>query len=167
LGQGAALQTGQQFALSRSADVIVHFDADGQHSAESIGRMIEPILDGTADIVLGSRFLNPADARAVPLKKRLVLRAGILVSWIFTGVWLSDTHNGLRALSRAAAQRIVIRENGFAHATEILDSLRRSGLRYREVPVSVRYSQYSARKGQSVLNSFNILFDLILRRIFH
>jgi len=167
LGQGAALQTGQLFALSRNADIIVHFDADGQHPAELIDRVIEPILNRTADVVLGSRFLNPVDARQVPFKKRLVLRAGILVSWMFTGVWLSDTHNGFRALSRAAAGRIVIRENGFAHATEILDLLRRSKLRYCEVPVAVHYSEYSASKGQSVLNSFNILFDLILRRIFH
>lgn len=167
LGQGAALQTGHQFALSQGADVIVDFDADGQHPPDQIRRIIGPVVSGAADVVLGSRFLDSADARNVPLKKRLVLRAGILVSWIFTGLWLSDTHNGFRSLSRTAAARIVIRENGFAHATEILDLVRRAKLRYLEVPVSVRYTAYSARKGQSVLNGFNILCDLILRRLFH
>jgi glycosyltransferase involved in cell wall biosynthesis len=166
LGQGAALQTGSDFALMKGAEVIVHFDADGQHDAAMVGRLIEPIVSGETDVALGSRFLNLSDRGAVPPQKRVLLKAGVFVSWIFTGMWLSDTHNGLRALSRAAAQQIVLKENGFAHATEVLDLLRRSRLHYREVPVSIRYTDYSREKGQSIFNSCNILIDLLLRRIF-
>jgi polyprenyl-phospho-N-acetylgalactosaminyl synthase len=99
------------------------------------------------------------------LKKRIALRIGILVSGILTGVWLSDAHNGLRALSRTAASRIYLRENGFAHATEILACLRETRLRYREIPVGIRYTPYSARKGQPVSNGLNIVVDLLLSRV--
>lgn len=167
LGQGAALRTGCELALSKGACVIVHFDADGQHDPALIERLIAPIIRGDADVALGSRFLNPSDRLGVPLTKRLLLRAGIFVSWIFTGVWLSDAHNGLRAMSRKAAGQIRLEENGFAHATEILDLLRRSRLPWVEVPVAIHYSEYSRGKGQSVFNAFNIVIDLMLRRLFH
>ena len=98
--------------------------------------------------------------------RRLILKGGIAVNGLFTGVWLTDAHNGFRALSRRALQQIRLRENGFAHATEILEELRRTGLRYREVPTRVTYSCYSRAKGQSSLNSLGILFDLALRRVF-
>ncbi len=86
---------------------------------------------------------------------------------MFTGLWLSDTHNGFRALSRDAASRISLRESGFAHATEILEEIRRHGLRYREVPVAIRYTDYSIKKGQKLHNSLNILFDLIFHKVTH
>jgi glycosyltransferase involved in cell wall biosynthesis len=166
LGQGAALRTGTEYALAAGADVIVHFDADGQHKPALIARLIEPILSGACDVVLGSRFLQRSDRDMVPVSKQILLKCGVVVSWIFTGLWLTDTHNGFRALSAAAARQMKITENGFAHATEILELIRRSSLRYCEVPVTIRYSDYSMAKGQSVLNSINILIDLTLRKIF-
>lgn len=166
LGQGAALQTGSAFALRRGAAVIVHFDADGQHNPALIERLIGPILQGKADVVLGSRFLDPHDRRLVPRRKRILLRIGALVSWAFTGIRLTDTHNGFRALSRKAAAKIELREAGFAHATEILDLLRRAGLSYIEIPATIEYTAYSQAKGQSMFNSFNIVIDLMLRKMF-
>jgi polyprenyl-phospho-N-acetylgalactosaminyl synthase len=166
LGQGAALQTGTEYALRCGAGIIVHFDADGQHSADGIPALIEPIRNGRADVVLGSRFLRPEDAARTPRAKRLLLSAGIAVSWLFTGLWLSDTHNGFRALSQDAARTIELRENGFAHATEILGQIRRKRLRFVEIPAPVRYSSYSRRKGQSFWNSFNIVIDLVLEKLF-
>jgi glycosyltransferase involved in cell wall biosynthesis len=165
LGQGAALQTGTEYALLHGAEIIVHFDADGQHNPELIRKLIEPIRTGTCDVVLGSRFIDPGDRKQVPVKKQLLLKAGVIVSWLFTGLWLTDTHNGFRALSRAAAQQIKLTENGFAHATEILELLRRSGLRYTEVPAAIRYTDYSVSKGQSAFNSIDIVFDLVLRKL--
>jgi glycosyltransferase involved in cell wall biosynthesis len=167
LGQGAALRTASDFALLKGARIIVHFDADGQHDPALIERLIAPIRAGKADVALGSRFLTKADSHEVPAVKRVLLKAGVFVSWMFTGMWLSDAHNGFRALSRAAAEKIRLEENGFAHATEILELVRRSRLPWIEVPVTIHYSEYSRAKGQSVLNSFNILIDLMLRRLFH
>jgi polyprenyl-phospho-N-acetylgalactosaminyl synthase len=165
LGQGAALQTGMTYALRAGADIAVHFDADGQHDWRQIERLLAPILDGSADVVFGSRFLRKADAARVPIKKRLLLRGGILISWLLSGVHLSDTHNGFRALSRLALERVRLQENGFAHATEILQRVRQSHLRFVEVPITVTYTDYSMQKGQPISNSIDVLFDLVLSRL--
>jgi len=165
LGQGAALQTGMSYALRAGADIAVHFDADGQHDCAQIPNLIAPIAAGEADVVFGSRFLRKQDTAQVPLKKRVVLRCGILVSWAMTGVLLSDTHNGFRALSRRALEEIQLQENGFAHATEILQRVREAGLRYAEVPITITYSEYSQQKGQKISGSLSILFDLIMAKL--
>ena len=166
LGQGAALQTGMTYALRAGADIAVTFDADGQHDWRQIDRLLGPILDGSADVVFGSRFLRAEDAAQVPIGKRVVLRGGIFVSWLLAGVRLSDTHNGFRALSRRALELVQLRENGFAHATEILQRVRQSRLRFVEVPITVTYTDYSKQKGQPISNSINVLYDLILSRLF-
>jgi glycosyltransferase involved in cell wall biosynthesis len=166
LGQGAALETGTIHALDRGAEVVVHFDADGQHAVEDVDALVAPILLGEADIVFGSRFLRTADRERVPRLKRLLLRAAVIFSGLMTGVWLSDAHNGFRALSRSAAARIRLRENGFAHATEILSQVRAARLRWLERPTTVRYTGYSKAKGQPAVNSLSILLDLMLRRLF-
>jgi polyprenyl-phospho-N-acetylgalactosaminyl synthase len=166
LGQGAALQTGMEYALQQGAEAIVHFDADGQHDPSAIPTLAAPIIAGDLDVALASRFLDSEHARHVPALKRFVLKAGVVVSWIFTGVWLTDTHNGFRVLSRKAAKVVRLEEDGFAHATEILALVRKAGLRHREFPARVHYTEYSMAKGQGVLNSINILFDLVLRRLF-
>ena len=165
LGQGAALQTGMTYALRAGAEICVHFDADGQHDCRQIESLIAPIVNGEADVTFGSRFLRKQDTALVPLKKRIVLRGGILVSWFMTGVLLSDTHNGLRALSRHALEKVQLQENGFAHATEILQRVREARLRYVEVPITINYSAYSQQKGQRLSGSFRILFDLIMARL--
>jgi len=95
----------------------------------------------------------------------MLLRGAVLVNALLTGVWLSDAHNGFRAFSRHAAQVIRLRENGFAHATEILNEIKRNKLRYVERPTHVYYSDYAIMKGQSVWNSVNILIDVVLRKI--
>jgi len=166
LGQGAALQTGMDYALGQGADYLIHFDADGQHDPASIPRALEILRRGDTAVVLGSRFLNAEHTRAVPWLKRCILRGGIAVSWVFSGLWLTDTHNGFRGFTRAAAQQIHLTENGFSHATEILEQIHRAGLRYRELPTLVRYTDYSQRKGQSVTNSVNLIVDLLLHKIF-
>lgn len=165
LGQGAALQTGMDHALRLGAEVIVHFDADGQHAMEDINVLVEPILRGEADVVLGSRFLRASDRKMIPWFRRILLRRAVLLSGVMTGVWLTDAHNGFRALSRVAAARIRLTENGFAHATEILAQIRAAGLRYMERPTAIRYSEYSRAKGQPAANSVLIFLDLMLRRI--
>jgi glycosyltransferase involved in cell wall biosynthesis len=165
LGQGAALQTGMTWALRAGADIAVHFDADGQHDCTQIQGLIAPIVEGRADVVFGSRFLRKEDAGQVPLKKRIVLCGGILVSWMMTRVLLSDTHNGFRALSHRALERVHLQENGFAHATEIMQRVREAGLRYVEVPITINYSEYSQQKGQKLSGSLSILFDLIMAKI--
>lgn len=85
---------------------------------------------------------------------------------LMTGVWLTDAHNGFRALTAQAAAKIMLCENGFAHASEILSQIRRMQLRYVERPTRIIYSDYSKGKGQSTWNAFNILIDVFLGRVF-
>jgi len=165
LGQGAALQTGMDYALAQGAEYIVHFDADGQHPAEGIPSLLDPICRGECDVAVGSRFLDPESVKLIPRRRRILLRGAVVISGILTNLWLSDAHNGFRALSHAAAKKIRLHENGFAHATEFLDEVRRAKLRLREVPVAIRYTNYSQAKGQPASNSVNILIDVLLRKV--
>jgi polyprenyl-phospho-N-acetylgalactosaminyl synthase len=162
-GAGAALQTGIDFALGCGAEILVTFDSDGQHDAEEIGRMVEPVRDGRADVALGSRFLG--GAVGMPAGRRLVLRLGILFTRAFSRLRVSDTHNGLRAFSRNAARLLHLTHDRMAHASEILDRIHQHGLRYVEVPVTVRYSAETLAKGQSSWNAVRIVGELLLGRL--
>ncbi|MFA5188468.1 MAG: glycosyltransferase family 2 protein [Patescibacteria group bacterium] len=160
-GQGAALQTGTEFALANGAEIIVHFDADGQMQAKDIYRIINPILDRQAEIVFGTRFLGKK-SKMPWTKKYFILKPAIIFNWFFTGIKLSDAHNGFRALSRKAAETIKITQDNMAHATEILDQVRAHDLNYTEVPVEIVYNQY----GQKFTSGFKIIRDLIFAKIF-
>jgi glycosyltransferase involved in cell wall biosynthesis len=161
-GQGAALQTGIQYALEQGAAVIVTFDSDGQHASEDLERLISPILDGTADVVLGSRFLGSAEG--IPSTRKLLLQGAIFFTRLSSGLKVTDAHNGLRAFSRTAASQIQIELDRMAHASEILDQISRRRMRFVEVPVHIRYSEYSRAKGQSSLGALRVLFDYIWSR---
>jgi polyprenyl-phospho-N-acetylgalactosaminyl synthase len=166
LGQGAALQTGMEFALSQDAQYVVHFDADGQHQVEDIDILLEPLQSGNAQVSLGSRFLLESSAAAIPFGRRFVLRTAKWVNFGLTGILLTDAHNGFRALTREAAERIQLRASGYAHASEILSQIRLLKLSYTERPTTVLYSDYSTAKGQSMWNGFNIIVELLLARLF-
>jgi len=162
-GQGAATLTGIRYALTGDPDVIVTFDADGQHDPYDIPALVAPVLDGRADIALGSRFLGRTEG--MPRSRRLLLRGGILFTRVFSGIRVTDVHNGLRAWSRRAADQLTITLDGMAHASEILDQIRTRGWRFVEVPTTIRYSEYSLGKGQSAFNSIRIVVQLILQRL--
>jgi glycosyltransferase involved in cell wall biosynthesis len=164
-GQGAALQTGIEYALRRGARYVVTFDADGQHPVEAIPALLAPILAGEAEIALGSRFLE--NGSAVPLGRSILLQGAILFTRILSGVRLSDTHNGLRAFSRRAASMLDIRLDRMAHASEIIDQVRHSGLSYVEVPVHVMYTDYSRLKGQRASAAIRVTLEYVLGRFLH
>jgi polyprenyl-phospho-N-acetylgalactosaminyl synthase len=164
LGQGAALQTGIEFALEKGAQWIVSFDADGQHKVSDLEKILAPLREGNADIVLGSRFLQGA-THNLNTQRHLLLQIARFVNYLFTGLLLTDAHNGLRAMNRKAAGCIVISENRMAHATEILTQIKKHQLVWKEVPVSIAYTEYSRHKGQSGWNSIRIFFDLLLNKI--
>ena len=162
-GQGAALQTGIRYACARDADVVVTFDADGQHDTEDVCALVEPILHGECDVTLGSRFLGRT--YNIPLGRLVLLKCGVWFTRVFSRMEVTDVHNGLRAFSRAAAAALRIRMDRMAHASEILDEIRRGGWRYREIPVTVYYSEYSLAKGQSSWDAMRIAAQLLLKRI--
>ncbi|WP_422115094.1 glycosyltransferase family 2 protein [Brachybacterium sp. UNK5269] len=162
MGQGAAIKTGIDYALrDPRMRQVVTFDADGQHQVDDAAAMIAQRDAEGVDIVLGSRFL---DRRTQPgLLKRLVLRAAVWYSNLTSGVKLTDAHNGLRVIGREACEKITIEQNRMAHASEIVEEIGRHGLSVAEHPVHILYTDYSRSKGQSVLNSVNIVIDMLFR----
>ena len=164
-GQGAALQTGIAWALGRGARFLVTFDADGQHRVADVERLLAPLRAGTHDFALGSRFLGRAEA--MPVVRRRVLALAVRFTRLASGLPVSDAHNGLRAFSRRGAERLAIQLDRMAHASELLDQIRASGLPWTEVPVEVRYTAESLAKGQRSTAAARILFDYLVARWFH
>ena len=167
LGQGAALQTGFEYVRSDpQMAYAVTYDADGQHQVADVSAMVARAREADLDMVLGSRFLEgQIEAGAL---KRLILRMATAFTNFMTGTKLTDAHNGLRVLSRPVVERLDIRQNRMAHASEIValfGSMTIDGrpLRYEEMPVHILYTEYSKAKGQSVWNSVNILAELLWR----
>ncbi|MCS6711035.1 glycosyltransferase family 2 protein [Brachybacterium sp. EF45031] len=162
MGQGAALKTGIDYALrDPMMRQVVTFDSDGQHRVEDAAEMIALREAEGVDIVLGSRFL---DNRTKPgLLKRMVLRGAVWYTNLTSGVKLTDAHNGLRVIGRSACERITIEQNRMAHASELVEEIGRLKLTVREHPVHILYTDYSRSKGQSVLNSVNIVIDMLFR----
>lgn len=161
LGQGAALQTGIEYARERpGTGYLITFDADGQHRIEDALDMLRRARDENLAIVFGSRFLDKRTQ--LGWAKRIVLRTAAWVTNLTTHLRLTDAHNGLRVIRLDAARGIHMQQDRMAHATEIVLQLGRTNLPWREHPVEVIYTDYSRAKGQSLLNSINILIDLIV-----
>jgi glycosyltransferase involved in cell wall biosynthesis len=163
LGQGAALQTGIEYALREDADFVVTFDADGQHRTTDIAGLIAALHAHGADFALGSRFLGGSLNQ--PLSRRILLRLATLFTRLTTGLSVTDTHNGLRAMTRKGASAIKLRQNRMAHASEILHQIAECGFKFVEAPVTIEYSAYSLGKGQTVGDALVILTDLFARRL--
>lgn len=164
MGQGASLQTGIEFALMNDASSIVTFDADGQHSAEDAVEFVRILWRENVDVVLGSRFLGRAINMST--KKRLFLKLAVIYTRLTTGLRVTDTHNGLRAISAGAARDIHITQNRMAHASEILSLIASKRLRYVEAPCTIVYTNYSMQKGQKMSGAIAIIFDLIIRGLY-
>lgn len=174
-GQGAALRTGTEYSLAQGAEIIVHFDADGQFLSQDISKIIEPIKSGAAEVVYGSRFLPvPSDlSRAEPrgveggagnktkmpfFKKYLIMPLAKAVNKIFFKINLTDPQSGFRAMSKLAAEKVSWRQDRMAHCSEIMFAVKKNNFRVKEVPVQVIYHNF----GQSFFDGFKILKDLFM-----
>ena len=162
-GQGAALQTGLSHARLAGADVVVTFDADGQHRVADIESLLGALAANGGGVALGSRFLGSTENMS--LGRRALLKGAVLFSRVTSGLPVTDAHNGLRALSSQAVAHIHLRLDRMAHASEFLDQIRRSGVQFTEVPVHIRYTDYSKAKGQGPGAAIRILFDYLMARL--
>lgn len=160
LGQGAALQTGIEYALRKKAAHIVTFDADGQHCIEDVPSLLGALA--THDIALGSRFLGK-EIQGATKRRKMLLKTATLMSNKMSGLQLTDAHCGLRAFRASAAPKLRITQDRMAHASQLLHLIKSSGLRVTEVPVTVKYTEHSMRKGQTGFQAIRILFDYFFR----
>ncbi|HOZ37113.1 MAG TPA: glycosyltransferase family 2 protein [bacterium] len=159
-GQGAALQTGTDFAVQNGAEIIIHFDSDGQHNPEDIPALIKPIEEGRVDFVFGSRYLS--ENNNIPwTKKHLLHPLARLVNYLFTGLKLSDAHNGLRAFRADIADQIQLTQDRMAHATEIMRLVKQNKIRYTEVAVRIDYHRY----GQGFKGGLKVIRELLTGKI--
>jgi polyprenyl-phospho-N-acetylgalactosaminyl synthase len=162
LGQGAAIQTGVEYARRQpDAQVFATFDADGQHRVKDLVTMIGRLGAGDIDVVIGTRF-GPGVSRP-PLLKRVVLQTAARLSPRGRRLGLTDTNNGLRVFNKTVADGLDITLSGMSHAGEFIMLIAENGWRVAEEPVEVLYTEYSQSKGQPLLNGVNIIFDGFLR----
>ena len=158
-GQGAALRTGTAYCLANGADLIVHFDADGQFLSQDMPRIVEPIKSGQADVVFGSRFLGGQPKIGMPFsKKYLIMPLARAVNRIFFKINLTDPQSGFRAMSAFAAEKIDWQQDRMAHCSEIMFMVKKNNFKVREIPIRVIYHNF----GQSFLDGFKILKDLFI-----
>lgn len=158
--QGAALQTGNQYALSQGADIIVHFDGDGQFLAKEIAELIRPISEKGYDMVFGSRFLGKKSDLPF-LKQYIIFPLARLVNRVFLGIKTTDPQSGFRAMNRSSAEKIKIEQDGKAHCSEIMAKAFEYKLKVKEVPITVIYHEF----GQGLSHGFKILKDILFSKI--
>jgi glycosyltransferase involved in cell wall biosynthesis len=164
LGQGAAIQTGVEYARRQpGAQVFVTFDGDGQHRVKDVVAMVDRLATNEADVVIGTRFGRAALSKP-PLLKRIVLQTAAWLSPRGRRLGLTDTNNGLRVFNRTVADGLDITMSGMSHASEFVALVDENHWRVAEEPVEVLYTDYSKAKGQPLLNGVNIIFDGFLRR---
>ena len=163
LGQGAAIQTGVEYARRQpGAAIFATFDADGQHQVSDVVTMVQRLRRGDVDIVIGTRFTGSTVTHTPPLK-RAVLRAAAWLSPASRRLGLTDAHNGLRVFNRTVADNLALTMSGMSHAGEFVALIDEHGWRVAEEPVEILYTDYSMSKGQPLLNGVNIVFDGFLR----
>lgn len=159
-GKGAATKTGIEAAKLLGADIVVTMDGDGQHNPQDISLLIKPIQQGRSDVVLGSRLKNAA---GMPWYKILHNKIANLVTWYFYGLLVSDSQSGFRAYSRYAAEVINTKTDRYEYDSEVIREIYIYKLRFAEVPIAVRYTEYSMGKAekQSLWNGIKTFYKII------
>jgi glycosyltransferase involved in cell wall biosynthesis len=159
-GKGAATKTGIEAAKLLGADIIVTMDGDGQHDPEDISRLIAPIIGENCDVVLGTRLRN---AKGMPWRKIIANWSGNIFTWYLFGLWVTDSQSGFRAYSRHAAEVINTKGDRYEYDSEVIREVYTYKLKYKEVPIRVRYTEYSMGKfeKQGFLNGLKTLYKML------
>ena len=159
-GKGAAVKTGIMAANLLESDIVVTMDGDGQHNPEEIDTLIAPIKNDQADVVLGSRVLNRGE---MPMIKKVANYFGNFFTWLFYGIWVSDSQSGFRAYSKYAALIIDTKADKYEYDSKVIREIKTNRLRFKEVPVQTRYTDYSKAKKQKqgFINGLITLFRMI------
>ena len=161
-GAGGATSTGIKYAEMIGADMTITMDADGQHSAEDVVRGIKLMNSGKADLLIGSRLINPKGMSRV---KILGNKGLTMITWFLFGVKVSDSQSGLRIFNKKAIDRLEWKSTGYEFCSEMLWRAKQSNLRISEYPIGAIYTEYSKSKGQNNWNAVNIIHALVRRRI--
>jgi len=160
-GLGAAINTGLSFAKKNNFDLAVTIDADGQHDPKDIKKLIKPIINNQADIVIGSRIISTLGQ--IPLDRIIIIKASNFLTWLLYGETTTDSLSGFRAFSKKAIKSIHLKTDRMEVSNELFSEINRLKLKVKEVPIRVIYTNYSRSKGQKNTNAISIIFKLMLR----
>lgn len=161
-GAGVASATGFEIAKILNPEIVVTFDADGQHNANEIIRLIEPIQRGEADVVIGSRMLGKLE---MPWKRFIYNKIANLVTFILYGFTISDTQSGMKAFNGKAYNAISIETAKMELCSEIVHKIKKNNLSFKEVKIKSNYTKYSLSKGQNFMTGIKTFFRLVLNRM--
>ena len=157
-GYGAAIRSALEKGRQLGADVLVVLDGDGQHDPRDIPSLVKPLLEGEADVVVGSRFLGKG--KRPPLYRRLGQRVLTTATNMGSGQTVSDSQSGFRAYSSKALRELTLAESGMSVSSEIQFAIGRSGLRVAEVPIDVSYMDRAKRN--PIGHAVNVLSRLLV-----
>jgi len=155
-GLGATLKTGIEACLARGADIMVTFDADGQHNPDDILPVCQPIIKGQADVVIGVRNFND-----MPEVKKVSNQLMNLITWMFYGSHVQDSQSGLRAFNRKAAIALDVVSREYGISSEIIREIKHKELKMEEVPIETIYTEYALAKGTNLKVGIKILVKMI------
>lgn len=159
-GAGAATMTGIEAARALGADIVVTLDGDEQHDPTDIPRLLQPILDGKADLAFGNRF---GQRNRIPFIRRVFNGLGNVVTFLATGKWVDDSQCGFKAFGPRALGEVSIRMSGYEFCTEIVREAATHKWRTVQVPIKVLYSEYTLAKGQSFAHGVKTALKILLR----
>ncbi len=156
IGLGGAIRTGIQIALDKGADIIVTFDADGQHNPDDLYEMYPPIQEGKADVVIASR-----DFDSMPRGRRFGNTMMNYVTYVFQGKMVKDSQSGLRAFSREAAEKLQLKSPQYGISSEIIGEIKRRNLNLLEVPMTTIYDKRTIEKGTNTTVGIKIIIEFL------
>ena len=160
LGVGAAVQTGFDYVSKiPNAKAVITFDADGQHLVDDAVAMAKEILICDEGIIFGTRF--PKHSKNIPKVKRIVLKLIARITDLVTGVTLSDAHNGLKAYKVSTIKELELQFSSYSYESELITQVAKKKIDYKEMPTDIKYTSYSIKKGQKLLNGLLIIEDLL------
>jgi glycosyltransferase involved in cell wall biosynthesis len=170
-GKGAATQTGIDAAKLLNADIIVTMDSDGQHNPKDIKKLLKPILDNKADVVIGSRMINNKD---MPKSRIVMNKIANLITYLFFGIMVTDSQSGFRAYNKKAYNSVYTYLDRYEFESEMLGQIKNAKLRIKEVPIKVIYTEYSKNKykhmnefsAQGLFNGIKMVVRLVENSLF-
>ncbi len=169
-GPGAANKTlfafWSTYAQELGVEWWVTYDADGQMDIKDMDWFIHAAELGKYDMIIWSRFVEGAVIENMPMMRRIILLWSRVVTWIFNGVRVTDVPTGYRMYHASILPKIHITSDRFSYQNEIISALKRHQLRYIEIPVHIKYTEYSLWKGQSNMSAFKILKELLYKALF-
>jgi len=160
-GLGGALATGMEYAKKNNFDFALTMDSDGQHDIADIPKAMKLLVENRADVVIGSRMLGQ---KGMPKDRVLINKLSNYFTFLLFGILTSDSQCGFRAFNKTVLAHMSLRTQGMEVSSEIFAEIKKYKLRLAEVPISVIYTDYSRKKGQTNLNSFNVGLKLLLRK---